>query len=117
MMLEEHKVETETGDEFTPCGWCHKAHEGYMPPTFEDPLDSEVCRDPRVARIFHDIPCDCGSHDGIIMMYPHTDGVRLLGKEGKYWIYRKCDHCGHQLSLLKAQSKAVNLVEGIQCSH
>lgn len=115
-MNEEHKVETDNEKElYRPCGHC-KPHLSKSSYTFnnyktvrDEPDDIEICYDKKVAKIFQDLKCDCGSSDGIIKMRPHSGGVRLLGDNRKMWIWRECSTCGHQLSLTHAlqQRKAM----------
>lgn len=110
MMKNTHKVPTD-GAHFVPCKWCYATGSaGYktldkFKVSRDEPDDIELCHDLKVARIFHDVKCDCGANDGIIKMRPHEGGVRLLGDNRKMWIWRECFTCGHQLSLDKAIAK------------
>jgi len=131
MMLEEHKKPT-NGDGFEPCGWCKGGNDlnnynQYVLDHFhnkkkvaaikteypqmvvdEDPEDIEICRDPRINKIFKDSECmTCGHTEGTVKMYPAEHGVRLLGDPHKrYWIYKECSHCGYQTSLRKLKMKS-----------
>jgi hypothetical protein len=130
MMKDSHKVETD-GFGFENCGWCHGKSgyddkQSYLDhfhekkkiaaakiPTIvktaivEDPEDVQICRDPRILKIFKESECiNCHSKDGIVKMYPAEYGVRLLGDPHKrWWIYKECDHCGYQTSLRKVKQK------------
>lgn len=105
MMKKKHKVPT-NGAHFTPCKWCHPKSRGNpIQGNGEDRKDAETCRDPKINQLFHQVGClTCGSKDGIVKMYPHEQGARLLGKEGRWWIYYECS-CGYQTALWKAKKK------------
>lgn len=110
MMKNTHKVPTD-GAHFKPCKWCYATGSA----TYEtldkfnssrdEPDDIEICYDKKVARIFLGVDCDCGSHDGVIKMRLHDGGFKLLNREGKWWIWRECYSCGHQLSLVHLLQK------------
>lgn len=108
-MNEEHKVETnnERGL-YRPCGHCKPGMNKFIKSlddfrtARDEPDDIELCMDPKIERLFENVECDCGSSDGILKMRPHEGGVRLLNRDGKWWIYRECYSCGYQLSLNKA---------------
>lgn len=109
-MNTEHKVPTDNEKGlYRGCGHCKPGLNEFLKlDTFlsrDEPGDIELCEDPAVIRIFASVKCNCGSHDGIIKMYPHEGGVRLLGHHTKMWIYRECYRCGHQLSLDKAKAR------------
>ena len=102
MMKEDHKVPT-NGAHFTPCKWCHPTGSGQVnnPHQYqlEDQEETEICQDPKINQLFQQAGClSCGSKDGIVKMYPHENGVRLLGEEGHWWIYFECN-CGYQTAL------------------
>lgn len=108
MMKNDHKVPT-NGAHFTPCKWCYPAG----PKQLEDPNKSkledqkqvEICQDPKINQLFQQVGClTCGSKDGIVKMYPHEHGSRLIGKEGLWWIYFECS-CGYQNALWKAKQR------------
>lgn len=110
-MNDEHKVETDNEmGIYGPCGHCKPESEDFTTlDNFRDyrsardePSDIELCLDPKIKFIFKNVECDCGSKDGILKMRPHSGGVRLLNRDGKWWIYRECYSCGYQLSLAKA---------------
>lgn len=106
MMKEDHKVPTE-GGHFIPCKWCHasKNHNNFSQYIIEDLEDIEVCHDRKINQLFQQVGClTCGSKDGIVMMYPDANGVRLLGKEGRWWIYYECS-CGYQTAWWKAKKQ------------
>ena len=129
MMKEEHKIETD-GYGFENCGWCHgksdvdqsylyhfhekkKIAAAKIPTSVkiaqvEDPEDVEICRDPRVLKIFKESDCiNCHSKDGIVKMYPAEHGVRLLGDPHKrWWVYNECSKCGYQTSLRKIKQRS-----------
>ena len=130
MMKEEHKVETD-GYGFENCGWCHgksDVDKSYLEhfhekkknaaaakiPTIvkdaivEDPEDVQICRDPRILKIFKESDCiNCDSKDGIVKMYPAEHGVRLLGDPHKRWrVYNECSKCGYQISLRKIKQRS-----------
>lgn len=120
MMNHAHEVPT-NGAHFRPCGWC-KPGLGKSE-TYQTRLKNETkieglesCEDPRIIKIFHEC-LGCGSTDGIVKMYPHSDGVRILGKQGKWWVYFECFDCGYETALWKAQAKLKNkAAEGVKCS-
>ena len=106
MMKEDHKVPT-NGGHFTPCKWCHAAGPEHLNnPTQdygEDHMGIEICRDPKINRLFQQVGClTCGSKEGIVKMFPDENGARLLGKEGRWWIYLECS-CGYQTAWWKAK--------------
>jgi len=107
MMKVTHKVPT-NGAHFKPCKWCYAMGETKTSTlddyrTARDEADDiEICTDSKIEHLFQNVECGCGSTEGIIKMYPHSGGVRLLNREGKWWIYRECYSCGYQLSLNKA---------------
>ena len=118
MMKHTHKVPTD-GAHFKPCKWCyaigksgHKSLDNFRSRR-DEPDDIENCYDPKIERIFAGVKCDCGSTDGILKMRPHNGGVRLLNRQGKWWIWRECFDCGHQLSLVHALEKRKSMKEGI----
>lgn len=105
MMLEEHKVPT-NGAHFTPCGWCHghgKSNSRLDSYFSEDLPGTEICNDPKINRIF-DKCSSCGSDDGIVKMYPHKNGYKILQREGHWWIYFECHNCGYQTALWKVKA-------------
>jgi hypothetical protein len=120
MMNHDHEVPT-NGAHFRPCGWC-KAGSG-INKTYQTRLNNkrnieglETCNDPKIIKIF-DQCLSCGSPDGIVKMYPHEDGVRILGKQGKWWVYFECFDCGYETALWKAMNKSMPNKEAIECSH
>ncbi len=117
-MLDEHKVGTD-GFGYSPCGFCACKTESQIEDlkqvTLEmsvdnskDPEDVEICRDPRINKIFKDSECvTCGHTEGTVKMYPAEHGVRLLGDPHKrYWIYKECSRCGYQTSFRKLKMKS-----------
>lgn len=110
-MLDEHKIETDNEEGiYRPCGHCKPGIAKFrkfdsFKSSKDQPGDVELCYDPRIERIFVGIKCDCGSSDGILKMRPHDGGVRLLNRQGKWWVWRECYSCGHQLSLVHAIQK------------
>jgi hypothetical protein len=109
MMREDHKIPTD-GDGFTPCGWCHAcggtSYSGQSHNTTEDPEGTEICIDKKVNQLFHHTGClSCRSKKGIVKMYPDIHGVRLIGRNGHWWIYLECDKCGYQTAWWKAKNK------------
>jgi len=110
MMREDHKIPTDgDGGHFTPCGWCYPNGYGtfmdHAQSTFEDPIGTEICMDPRINKLFNQVGClTCGSRDGVVKMFPEDNGVRLLGKKGRWWIYFECS-CRYQTALWKAKNR------------
>jgi hypothetical protein len=108
MMREDHKIPTDGGG-FTPCGWCHACGGenslNINPIPSEDPEGTEICIDKKVNQLFYQTEClSCGSKNGVVKMFPDTNGVRLLGRNGHWWIYFECD-CGYQTAWWKAKQK------------
>lgn len=108
MMKNTHKVPTD-GAHFVPCKWCYATgNAGYTLDKFkskEDVPGTEVSEDPKINDIFYKVGClTCGSKHGIVKMHPDDNGVRLIKKQGKWWIYFECD-CGYQTALWKAQHR------------
>lgn len=109
-MNEEHKVETNNDKGlYRPCGHCKPGMSRFLNlDTFkeDEPMGAKVCEDPAINRIFSKTGClNCSSKDGIVKMYPHSDGVRLLGEDGKWWIYLECYSCGYDSALYKAKRR------------
>jgi hypothetical protein len=107
MMTEDHKIPTD-GCHFTPCGWCHACGGGNTlninHSLSEDLEGTEICMDKKVNQLFHQTGClSCGSKNGVVKMFPDTHGVRLLGREGHWWIYFECA-CGYQTAWWKAKN-------------
>ena len=108
MMKEDHKVPT-NGAHFTPCKWCHPTEPEQVnnPHQYqlEDQEETEICQDHKINQLFQQAGCIyCDSKEGIVKMYPHENGVRLLGKEGRWWIYFECN-CGYQTALWKVRQQ------------
>jgi hypothetical protein len=113
MMREDHIIPTD-GDGFTPCGWCHACGKTSHLNTFQDkskdPEGTEICRDKKVIQLFKQTGClSCKSKKGIIKMHPDKHGVRLLKREGHWWIYLECNKCGYQTAWWKAKQKLKTL--------
>ncbi len=111
MMREDHKIPTD-GEGFTPCGWCHACGKTSHLNTFQDkskdPKGTEICRDKKVIQLFNQTGClSCKSKKGIVKMYPNIHGVRLIGRNGHWWIYLECE-CGYQTAWWKAKNKLKN---------
>ena len=118
MMNQDHEVPT-NGAHFRPCGWCKPG----LGNSYQTKLKNnkkidglENCEDPKIIRLFQEC-LSCGSHDGIVKMYPHSEGVRILGKEGKWWVYFECFDCGYETALWKAMNKSMPIKEAVKCSH
>ncbi len=63
----------------------------------------EVCRDAKLNRQLSQSGCvSCGSHQGVVKIFPDEHGARIVGKEGKWWIYFECQDCGYQTAWWKA---------------
>lgn len=111
MMREDHKIPTD-GAGFTPCGWCHACgttHQDIFQEANEDPEGTELCMDKRIIQLFKQTGCaTCSSKKGIIKMFPDPHGVRLIGKQGHWWIYFECEECGYQTAWWKAINKLKN---------
>ena len=112
MMREDHKIPTD-GAQFTPCGWCHACGRTHSIATdqnnTEDPEGTEICTDKKVNQLFHQTGClSCQSKNGIVKMFPDKHGVRLLGRQGHWWIYFECT-CGYQTAWWKAKQKIKTL--------
>lgn len=106
IMKEGHKVPT-NGAHFTPCKWCYPAGPGQLDnpnqSQWDEHEETEICQDPKINQLFQQVGClICGSKDGIVKMYPHEHGSRLIGKEGLWWISFECS-CGYQTALWKAK--------------
>jgi hypothetical protein len=111
MMREDHKIPTE-GGHFTPCGWCHAcvgtSYNEQSHSNTEDPEGTENCMDKKMNQLFNLTGClSCGSKKGVVKMFPDTHGVRLLGREGHWWIYFECS-CGYQTAWWKAKNYLKN---------
>ena len=111
-MKEDHKIPTD-GGQFTPCGWCHECGGTNCANTdqnnTEDPEGTEICTDKKVNQLFHQTGClSCQSKNGLVKMFPDKHGVRLLGRQGHWWIYFECT-CGYQTAWWKAKQKIKSL--------
>ena len=110
MMREDHKIPTD-GTGFTPCSWCHacSGHETLFKKENKDFEGIQICMDKRVIQLFKKAGCaSCNSKKGIIKMFSDPHGVRLIGKEGHWWIYFECEKCGYQTAWWKAINKLKN---------
>jgi len=57
----------------------------------------------KVNELFHKTGCiTCKSKEGVVKMFPDMHGVRLLGREGHWWIYFECSF-GYQTAWWKAK--------------
>lgn len=113
MMREDHKIPTD-GPGFTPCGWCH-ACGGIINcgrHNSDDHEGIEICTDKKVNELFHQTGClSCGSKKGLVKMFPDKNGVRLLGRQGHWWIYFECT-CGYQTAWWKAKKHLKTIRNG-----
>ncbi len=112
MMKEDHKIPTD-GGHYTPCSWCHACYgtnyttDGMN--NIKDSEDTEICIDKKVNQLFNQTGClSCQSKNGLVKMFPYKHGVRLLGKQGHWWIYFECT-CGYQTAWWKAKQKLKTL--------
>lgn len=103
MMKDNHKVPTD-GAHFIRCHWCHVTASSISDIIQDqaDTMEVKICRDPKIISLFNQEGClTCGSHNGIVKMFPDSSGVRLLGEEGLWWIYFECDDCSYQTAWWK----------------
>lgn len=110
MMLEEHKLEVESGEGWNPCHWCRPGLGDWQSVlskrAFEEKNGVIICRDSRAQKILTEVGClHCHAKSGEVVMYPHSGGQQVEGHPGKWWIYLECDKCGYQTALWKAQAK------------
>ena len=116
MMTRTHIVPTD-GAHFVPCKWCYAVGDSRNSSldrfkTHNEPEGTEICEDPKINDIFNKVGClSCGSKHGIVKMHPDDNGVRLMKKQGKWWIYFECD-CGYQTALWKAINKLKSVKGG-----
>ena len=107
MMREDHKIPTD-GGHFTPCGWCHAG--GGEISLNGNPALSKTLKELKFAwtkkltnfSIRQDALVAGPNNE--LKMYPDIHGVRLIGRNGHWWIYRECD-CDNQMAWWKAKQK------------
>jgi hypothetical protein len=87
-----------------PCMRKNKLHT-YIQNNAEDPEGTEICTDKKVNQLFHQTGClSCQSKNGIVKMFPDKHEVRLLGRQGHWWIYFECT-CEYQTAGWKVKQK------------
>lgn len=105
MMKKEHEKPVEEPRGYL-CKWCFEGG-GHatkdLPTNLNGYIGEERCHDPRINDMLEKHGCPCGSHQGDIRMYPHTNGWKVLGRDGNWWIYFHCYQCGHDTSLAKVK--------------
>ena len=124
MIAPKHIVYTESGEGFyVYCHWC--GNQGYPDGGRQVYLENyglevngiERCFDKKYVEVFDKVGCidsDGEWHkgkenNGIVLMYPHDDGVEVQDKPGRWWIYYQCEVCGYQTSLHKAIGKLARM--------
>jgi hypothetical protein len=88
------------------CGWCgasvHRKNKKYPTREHDIGLDKyigeRICPDPALRERLKELGCACGSHQGDVRMYPHSDGILVSGVPGLWWVYFHCFDCGHDTS-------------------
>ena len=118
MIAPKHLAYSDNGEGFpVPCKWCgNKGHKkgGYQM-TFDEyeilnMPEMKVCYDDRYIQIFEKTGCiqhigDGDKFKGMVLMYPHDNGVPVDGEDGLWWVFFQCSTCGYQTALWKALKK------------
>lgn len=106
-MMNRDKNEIPTDEIQGPhCKWC--LGQGYTSRTpkkqsLNSHIGEEICTDPTIRDIFKKSGCiNCHSHLGDTRMYPSTDGIKVEGRPGKWWVYFSCFECRYETALWKA---------------